>query len=78
MPVLIGVIKAISGYAFYEVESKDRLVGGWWHKNPVPVEILCYISKIDDCTIEMTDIILERETNYKQFLQLAQNYFEKL
>jgi len=67
--------RPISGYAFYNVVSKNKLVGGWWYSRDVSNAIQCDdITRINDSIPGMTDIILKRDTTSNQKLSWVDEY----
>jgi hypothetical protein len=67
----------ISGYALQKVESKNKLVGGWWYSQDVPDEVLNDLSRIDISVPGMNESILERDARIKRFPQWAEEYFRR-
>lgn len=68
----------ISGYAFFRVESENRLVGGWWYSEDVPLEIMNDVSRISDSIPRMKKSILERYTKIEKLPSWAEEYFKML
>lgn len=66
---------SISGYTFLKVESENKLVGGWWYSEDIPVEALNDISNINASIPDMNKSILERKTDVEEFPIWAERYF---
>lgn len=67
----------IWGYAFYTIESQNRLVGGWWYGRDVPKEIQSDISRIDASLPGMVGISIERMEG-EPAPEWAEEYFRRL
>lgn len=65
----------ISGYTFHKVESENKLVGGWWYSEDIPVKVLNDISNINASIPGMNKSILERKTDVDVFPIWAERYF---
>ena len=66
-----------SGYFYMKVESKDRLVGGWWLNEDVPNEILNDISRLNASVPWMTESRLDKESGQRKFPSWAEEYFRQ-
>jgi hypothetical protein len=66
----------ISGYAMVKVESRDRLVGGWWYSDDVPEEISKDITRIHHHMPGMNEMVLER-VHLPELPSWAEEYFAR-
>lgn len=66
----------ISGYVFLKVISKNKLSGGWWYRQDVPIKLRDDISSFDDSIPGMNRSILVRRNNISRFPVWAENYFK--
>jgi len=66
-----------SGYFYLRVESKDRLVGGWWSNEDIPNEIIIDISRLNASIPWMTESVLNKESKNRQFPSWAEEYFRQ-
>jgi hypothetical protein len=67
----------ISGYFFLNIENENKLVGGWWYEDDIPVEVRLDISRIDTSLGGMTPSTLTRNSDIKIFPAWANEYFER-
>ncbi len=65
----------ISGYVLLKAESKDKLVGGWWHAEDVPNEVKVDISRITASMAGMIVSTLERKSKLKRCPSWAEEYY---
>jgi hypothetical protein len=66
----------ICGYAFSQVESADRLVGGWWYAEDVPEGIGRDITRIYQSLPGINETVLNR-IHLETLPDWAEQYFEK-
>lgn len=61
----------IEGYTILNIESPEKLVGGWWYGNYQPLESISLMN-------QMTSITLLKENKTKKFPIWAEEYFKKV
>lgn len=66
----------ISGLAFFNIESNNKLVGGWWYGEDVPNEIMDDVSRIHDRIPGMVKSTFNKIVKDKKFPSWASNYFD--
>ena len=67
----------ISGYAFFNIESEDMLIGGWWYDRNVPQEIRNNIALISKTIPGMESMAWKRVKEKKIEPKWIQEYFKK-
>lgn len=68
----------ISGYAFLKVESRNRLVGGWWYKEDLPHEVLSGALTVNENIPGMVRYTFKRSTRSKKPPTWALEYFKRM
>ncbi len=65
----------ISGFFYLKVESENKLVGGWWYTEDLPMDLLGDISSIDESAPSLHESILERKLVVEEYPMWAERYF---
>lgn len=68
----------ISGYVYLNLESPDKLVGGWWYKDDLPRHVLADFSRINPRIPKMNSYVLAKVGDHSRFPDWVETYFEKL
>lgn len=66
----------ISGYAYFKVVNANKITGGWWYSEDVPMEIRGDILRIDDSLPDMNEFTWTRNKHRKDFPKWAEKYFD--
>jgi hypothetical protein len=66
----------ISGFAFLRVESKNKLIGGWWSDEELTSDIFIDILRLDESVHNLNKFILKRDKEIKRFPLWAEKYFK--
>ncbi|MEW6667626.1 MAG: hypothetical protein AB1512_20655 [Thermodesulfobacteriota bacterium] len=63
------------GYVFLEIKGKDKLDGGWWYGDDVPLFGSQDITTVNPRVPGMNPCVLRRDTHDLQMPAWAQNFF---